>query len=187
MLYVIRHGQTDWNARYKMQGRTDIPLNADGIQMAKDAKERYKDVNFDICFVSPLTRARQTAEYLLEGRTIEIVPDDRLMEMSFGEFEGTENVFQKPDCPMYKFFKDPENYVAEGGAESFEELFTRTGAFYEEKVKPLLAEGKDVLIVGHGAMNNSIVNRIRQIPIARFWDTAIPNCELIAVPEAGGV
>jgi len=181
MLYIMRHGKTDWNVIYKLQGSVDIPLNEEGIQMAKDAALRYKDVHFDVCFVSPLVRARQTAKLLLEGRDIPIMVDDRLREMCFGEYEGTEHVFEKPDCPMYKLFKDPAHYVAMNGAESLEELYARTGEFLEDKVKPLLEEGKDVLIVGHGAMNSSIVNRCKNIPLEQFWSTGIPNCELIQI------
>ena len=60
MLYIMRHGKTDWNAKHKLQGRTDIPLNEEGIQMAEQAKEKYKDVNFDICYCSPLvSQSRQ--------------------------------------------------------------------------------------------------------------------------------
>ena len=72
----MRHGKTDWNAKHKLQGRTDIPLNEEGIQMAEQAKEKYKDVNFDICYCSPLVRQKQTAEIVLEGRNIPIVYDD---------------------------------------------------------------------------------------------------------------
>ena len=43
MLYIMRHGKTDWNAKHKLQGRTDIPLNEEGIQMAEQAKEKYKE------------------------------------------------------------------------------------------------------------------------------------------------
>ena len=84
MPYIIRHGKTDWNVRHKMQGRTDIPLNEEGRQMAEAAREEYRDVHFDICFCSPLIRARETAEILLRGRDVPIVTDNRLMEMSFG-------------------------------------------------------------------------------------------------------
>ena len=100
MLYIIRHGKTDWNERHKIQGRTDIPLNDEGRAMAEEAREEYKDVNFDVVFCSPLVRAKETAEILLKGRNLPINIDDRLMEMSFGEYEGIENSFDIPDCPI---------------------------------------------------------------------------------------
>ena len=100
MLYIMRHGKTDWNAKHKLQGRTDIPLNEEGIQMAEQAKEKYKDVNFDICYCSPLVRAKQTAEIVLEGRNIPIVYDDRLMEMCFGVYEGVTHPSQIEGSPI---------------------------------------------------------------------------------------
>ena len=72
MLYIIRHGKTDWNLKHKLQGRTDIPLNDEGRAMALEAGERYKDVHFDVCYCSPLIRARETAELLLKGRDVPI-------------------------------------------------------------------------------------------------------------------
>ena len=107
MLYLMRHGQTDWNIVHKLQGRTDIPLNENGRQMAKEACQKYQDINIDKCFCSPLQRARETAELMLEGRNISIELDDRLQEMSFGTFEGEENIFDKPDHPMFTLFKQP--------------------------------------------------------------------------------
>lgn len=179
MLYVIRHGKTDWNQLYKLQGGTNIPLNEEGRQMARDAAKEYKDIHFDVCYSSPLDRAVETAKLLLEGRNVPIIIDERIREMSFGVYEGTENVFKKPECPMYNFFMDPVNYVAPEGAESYEQLFARTGEFLRDKVLPEVEKGKDILIVGHGAMNNSIVSQIRNIPLADFWTTGIPNCKLI--------
>ena len=184
MLYIVRHGTTDWNARHKLQGRTDVPLNEAGRELAREAAERYRDVHFDVCFCSPLVRAKETAEILLAGRDIPIYYDDRLMEMSFGDYEGIENSFQIPDCPINVFFKAPENYLdPPGGAESMEELLARTGAFLKEKAKPLLAEGKDVLIVGHGAMNSSIVLQVKKKPVAEFWSDGIENCRLMELGE----
>ena len=180
MLYIIRHGRTDWNDRHKLQGRTDVPLNEEGRRMAEEAGKAYRDVHFDICFCSPLIRAKETAEILLRGRDVPIQYDDRLMEMSFGSFEGLENSFDIPDCPINVLFFTPELYVSPpGGAESLDDLFARTGAFLEEKADPLVKEGKDVLIVGHGAMNSSIVCRVRHLPRADFWSAGIENCKLM--------
>ena len=180
MLYIIRHGRTDWNDLHRLQGRTDVPLNDEGRRMAEEAREEYRNVHFDVCFSSPLVRARETAEILLRGRNVPILTDDRLMEMCFGSYEGLENSFQIPDCPINVLFFTPEKYNSPpGGAESLDELFSRTGEFLRERVNPLLREKKDVLIVGHGAMNSSIVCTIRQLPRAQFWSAGIENCKLI--------
>ena len=107
MLYIMRHGRTDWNERHKLQGRTDIPLNEDGRRMAEAAREEYRDVPLDVCYCSPLVRAKETAEIVLRGRDILILTDDRLREMSFGEYEGIENSFSIPDCPVNVIFQHP--------------------------------------------------------------------------------
>lgn len=89
--------------------------------------------------------------------------------MCFGDYEGVKNIRQKPECPVYLLFEEPEKYVAKDGAESFEELYHRTGEFIEQVLRPQLEAGKNVLVVGHGAMNCSIVNQFRGTPIKDFW------------------
>lgn len=81
MLYIMRHGKTDWNAVHRLQGSEDIPLNEEGRQMARDARKKYGDLRFDICYCSPLQRAQETAEIFLEGSGTPILTDDRLREM----------------------------------------------------------------------------------------------------------
>ena len=180
MLYIVRHGKTDWNSRHKLQGRTDIPLNQEGREMAGRAAEEYRDVHFDICYCSPLIRAKETAQIMLQGREIPIVYDDRLREMSFGDYEGIENSFSIPDCPINILFQAPEKYQESiGGAETWAELFARTGAFLEEVIKPQLELGKDILIVGHGAMNSSLVCQVKGLPIEQFWSAGLEQCKLM--------
>ncbi len=179
-LDIMRHGRTDWNEQRRLQGRTDIPLNEEGRRMAAQAGEAYRAVPLDICWCSPLSRARETAEIVLRGRNIPIMTDDRLREMSFGEYEGLENSFQDPDSPVSVIFRNPEAYTRSvGGAETFEELFARTGSFLREVAGPLMAAGKRVLIVGHGAMNLSIIGQIRGLPIKEFWTPGIESCKMI--------
>ena len=179
MLYVIRHGLTEWNAIKKLQGQTDIPLNEEGMTMASEACLLYKDYHFDICYCSPLVRAKETAQLLLKGRDIPIFYDDRLKEICFGEAEGIKNSKDNKDSPVWNFFHEPQNYLPPEGGESFEELFARTGDFLEKIVKPLLNQGKDVLIVGHGAMNSSIICQVRGLDVSHFWDEGIENCRLV--------
>ena len=164
MLYIMRHGKTDWNEQHRLQGRTDIPLNENGIAMAKKAAEEYRDIHLDICYCSPLKRAEQTARIVLSGRKtqVPVVIDDRLMEMGFGEYEGVQNSFNISDCNVNVLFRNPE----------------RTGQFLDEVIQPELAKGRDILIVGHGAMNSSIICQIRGKTYAHFWDEGIENCRL---------
>ena len=100
--------------------------------------------------------------------------------MCFGEFEGVENSFSDPSLAVNVIFKHPEEYrESVGGAETFEELFSRTGEFLDEVVKPLMEQKKNVLIVGHGAMNLSIIGRVNDLPIKDFWTPGIENCRMI--------
>lgn len=180
MLYIMRHGKTEWNVRHKLQGRTDIPLNEEGRKMAENARMEYADIHFDICYCSPLCRARETAELFLKDRNVPIVFDERLVEMCFGVYEGIENSLQIPDCPVNVIFQNPEQYITPfENAESFEDLYARTGAFIQEVINPQLEQNKDILIVGHGAMNSSIWCQMKGIPREKFWSAGIENCKLM--------
>lgn len=180
MLYIMRHGKTDWNVKHKLQGKTDIPLNEEGRRMAETAGKEYGSIHFDICYCSPLSRAKETAEIVLQGRNIPIITDERLSEMSFGIYEGFENILNAPDCPIHVLFTNPETYITpvENG-ESFEELYARTGEFIGEIIEPALKQGKDILIVGHGAMNLSMICQIKEIPIEKFWSVRTDHCKLM--------
>ena len=179
MLYIMRHGKTEWNELHKLQGRTDIPLNEEGRQMAKIAGEKYKDINFDVCYCSPLVRAKETAKLVLEGRNVPIIYDERLREMSFGIYEGTEQSARALDCPINILFKEPEKYKAVEGGESIEKLFERTGDFLRNVVEPQLEDGKNIVIIGHGAMNSGIICQVRGLSTEHFWDAGINQCELL--------
>lgn len=87
-LYIIRHGETDWNKQRRLQGQSDTELNEYGIRLAQITGEALKDIRFDHIFSSPLKRAYRTAEIIRDGRTVPIVTDDRLKEIGFGINEG---------------------------------------------------------------------------------------------------
>ncbi len=178
MIYIMRHGKTDWNAVYKLQGRVDIPLNEEGRQMAVRAGEEYRKIPFDICYSSPLKRARETAELFLKGTEVPIETDERLLEMSFGVCEGNQNIFSDPSHPVYKLFKDPVNYETCEAGEGFADLYARAKSFLDTVAIPLSKEGKNVLIVGHGALNNAIIGVYKGTPLAHFWDNMTGNCEV---------
>lgn len=88
-LYVVRHGQTDWNVAGKCQGVTDIELNSIGIEQAKIASEKLKNYKIDLIICSPLKRARKTAEIINEITNCQVITDDRIIERNCGKIEGT--------------------------------------------------------------------------------------------------
>jgi len=178
MLFCMRHGKTEWNDMRKLQGRTDIPLSAEGRAMAREVAESFT-LPFDVCYSSPLIRARETAEIFLKNKNTPIYADARLAEMSFGVFEGVENSFEIEGCPINVLFTRPQDYSPVEGGESFEELFARTGEFIEEVITPRLERGERVLIVSHGAALRSIIARYKNIPLSDFWKISVRNCELI--------
>ena len=91
-----------------------------------------------------------------------------------------ENSFKIPDCPINLIFRKPEEYIESiGGAETFAELFARTGSFLKEVIEPQLQEGKDILIVGHGAMNSSIICQVKNKPIEEFWSAGLEQCKIL--------
>ena len=79
-IYLMRHGETKWNKRSKLQGQVDIPLAPKGIEQAEMTSEGMKDIPFDHIFSSPLKRAYKTAQVVRRDRPIEIVRDDRLKD-----------------------------------------------------------------------------------------------------------
>ena len=78
-IYIVRHGETDWNKELRRQGRKDIELNEKGEKQAHEIKEKFKNINFDICYTSPLKRARKTAEIIIDGRC-EIITENLIIE-----------------------------------------------------------------------------------------------------------
>ena len=82
MIYFIRHGETAYNREGRVQGHLDIPLNEKGIFQAEKASDEFKDVEIDLIYCSPLKRARSTAEIINKFHNVEIVIDDRLIELN---------------------------------------------------------------------------------------------------------
>ena len=146
MIYLVRHGQTDWNLFKRINGCTDTYLNQTGIAQAKLQSENLKSISFDVCFCSPQTRARQFCEIMYKGP---IMFDDRLAEINCGEFEGTEETTEA----MTLFWQAVKS--GNMGTESFEAFINRNCGLCDkinEKYK-----GKSVLIVTHAA-NARVIN-----------------------------
>ena len=179
-IYLIRHGETDYNKGRRLQGVTDIPLNARGIELAEKTAEGLRDIAFDRIYTSPLIRARKTAEIIRGSRDIEIIPTDGLKEISFGDYEGltvlTES-YNIPDPDFCDFFNAPERYHTPPGGESIEALGQRTTSFIREIMSDPANEGKTLLMASHGAAIRGMLSGLQGLPVAQFWNGGVhKNC-----------
>lgn len=179
LIYIVRHGLTEWNKLKKLQGAADVPLAKEGILLAEKKGEALKDVKFDICFTSPLSRARQTAECVLGDRNVPIIPDKRIQEINFGDLEGgcvrdAEGNYIDPQVEM--FFRDPVNFKRPENGEDIFDVIARTKDFWEEKTSdPSLAD-KTVLVASHGCAVRALLQNIYHDP-ENFWHGCVPpNC-----------
>lgn len=179
LIYIVRHGLTEWNKLKKLQGAADVPLAKEGILLAEKTGEALKDVKFDICFTSPLSRARQTAECVLGDRNVLIIPDKRIQEINFGDLEGScvrdaEGNYIDPQVEM--FFRDPVNFKRPENGEDIFDVIARTKDFWEEKTSDPSLTDKTVLVASHGCAVRALLQNIYHDP-ENFWHGCVPpNC-----------
>ena len=169
-MYVIRHGETEWNRLLKLQGRTDIPLNDNGINMAHKASEGLKNVNFTRIITSPLSRAVETANIIKRDRDIPVIIDDRIIEIGFGANEGCEYDKNKPDQypELARFFREPDVYVPARGGETIEQLKNRTAEFLRDIMARYGSTDEVILLSVHGAVIRGIMSYIKGTALKDF-------------------
>ena len=180
VIYLIRHGETDWNTKRLLQGATDIPLNQNGIEVAQLTAEGLREVAFDVIFTSPLKRARETAEIIRGERKIPIIPDERLREISFGPYEGLccqKDGWNIPDPDFGNFFMNPGEYVPPEGGESIRHLCERTTEFLQELIHHPDYQDKTILLSGHGAVVKGLLSSVIITDLKDFWSGGVhKNC-----------
>lgn len=190
-IYILRHGETTWNRARLLQGRSDIELNENGRKLAMETAEGMKDIPFDVIFTSPLKRAKETARLVTAGRDIPMIEDERIMEISFGEYEG--RPWRKTeDFPgeenIYRFFNHPEQYVPVAGGESLQQLCRRTADFMQDICSREDLRDKTVLVSTHGAATRGLLNSLRKWELRDFWNQGVaPNCGVAIVDVKDGV
>lgn len=158
VIYITRHGQTLWNIDKRLQGSGNSKLTELGINQAKSLEERLRNIEIDVIYSSPLERAYETAKILRGNKEIEIVTDNGIREISFGEYEGnTETELLKigKGLEIKKIF-DGEMKIKSPGGESLEELYERTRI----SLNNILEKEKDkkILVVSHGMTIKAIMN-----------------------------
>ncbi len=188
-VYLVRHGETDWNRAFKLQGQSDIELNQIGEELAVITADALKDIRFDCIYSSPLSRAITTAKILRGNRDLRINTDNRLIEIGFGDGEG--GVIPRRDGdvsdPIYQFEFDTENYIPPRGGETFKEVYDRSSDFWDNVIVPLEGRYENVLIIGHGCLNRTILNRLMSVPLKNFWDIKLDNCAVSLIDIEEGI
>ncbi len=142
MIYIVRHGQTDWNLKGIYQGRIDISLNKTGIEQAKKIKKKLEGIKFDKVFSSPLKRAYETAQIICDNH---IIKDKRIIERSNGELEGKFKLEYKDAVD----FNDPNE--TRFGIENITDFRNRIKDFFDDIVENY--KGKNILIVTHAGIS----------------------------------
>lgn len=172
MLYVVRHGQTDWNVAGKVQGKTDIPLNENGLNQANVVKEMLKDVSFTKVFSSPLSRAKRTAEIICDSKS-SVLTDERISERCMGNFEGVD-----PHSLDLDFLWDYSKNTNVENVEPVKDLINRVHNFLDENKKSY--EDGDALLVTHGGVFPAVLAYFNGIPSDKQVLTQrIKNCEVV--------
>ena len=183
-LYIIRHGETDLNAKSVMQGRVDPPINRSGRELAALTGQAMRDIRFDRCISSPLSRARDTAEIVLResGNEIPITTDDRIREMSCGDIEE-KSITEMGDAARL-FFVDPFRFPGFPNGETIQDLCSRTQEFFRELTAA--DDGKTYLISTHGCAMRAMLNYLFDNP-SDYWRGHAPyNCAVCIVEADGG-
>lgn len=156
-LFIARHGQTDWNASGRYQARTDVPINATGRRQAQLLRDLFKSMqlNFATAHCSPLSRARETANILLDGSSTPLVVEPDLLEMDLGEWEGRyadDLIAEFGDG--YHAWRDNGYIEAVPGGESILDVMERVRSTVHALAER--AKNENVLIVAHQATNMGI-------------------------------
>lgn len=142
MIYIVRHGQTDWNVEGRYTGQIDIPLNEEGIAAAKKLKEKFENKKIDIVISSPLIRAQQTARCITDK---ELILDNRIMERNNGDLAGKLKTEIKEKIDFNSLNENRYNI------EPIRDFRNRIEDFFNEVDKKY--KNKNILIVTHAGVS----------------------------------
>ena len=177
-IYLIRHGETDWNSVRKYQVRMDIELNAKGIDEANSVGNKLESYNIDCIYSSTLKRAMRTAEiinsYVSAGT---INPTDEIIELNLGEWEGrTWDEIQVEYKEFLKTWMTNRVKVKIPGGESYGDAEIRGINFLRNLVNSCNYE--NVVVVSHGALIAAVLCSILSIDANHEGNFRVDNCSI---------
>jgi 2,3-bisphosphoglycerate-dependent phosphoglycerate mutase len=171
-LWLIRHGETTWNAEGRIQGQMDAPLSELGIRQANALARRLSGRKFDAVYSSDSGRAMQTANLVFRGKHLCL--DARVREMHYGVLEGKARAtFTTRETEIYTHYKqDPYNQRLTEG-ENWQDLFTRVDAWMKS-----LPEDGVVAAVTHGGVVRAALCLVVGYPKSYEWNAVIDNASI---------
>jgi len=178
-LVIVRHGQSQWNLENRFTGWVDIDLSPLGEEEAHEAGKKLKGYKFDKAFTSALIRAQKTLEIILSEMKVNNLPiekDKALNERMYGDLQGlnkdeTRKEFGDEQVRLWRRSYD----VAPPNGESLKDTAARVLPYYEEKIKPELKSGKNILIVAHGNSLRALVMFLEKLSKEEIVNTEIPT------------
>jgi len=176
-LILLRHGESEWNAKGIWTGLIDIPLSEKGREESRRAADALKDIKLDIAYTSPLIRAKQTLDEIkrvLNYPKLEAIENKALNERDYGELTGKNKLEIKKKYGEEKFLQIRRgwNYPIQAG-ETLKDVYNRVVPYYKREILPKLKEGENVLIVAHGNSLRALVKYLENIS-----DKDIENLEI---------
>jgi len=186
-LFIMRHGQTQWNLEKRQQGQKNSDLTDKGRIQAKKLAEKVRDLQMEQLFTSPLDRALQTAQIICENITLEPTIDDRLKECSFGLAEGLTSKEIEDRFP--NFFEERAKtrwtyHWPEG--ESYEDVYKRISNFLDNEI--LLNDTQNVWgIVSHESANKTLIGKLMNLNEREIPKLCHPNSVIFLWQKGEGI
>jgi 2,3-bisphosphoglycerate-dependent phosphoglycerate mutase len=176
-LALIRHGESEWNAKSLWTGWTDVELTEKGRGQARDTGSLLKDIKFDICFISKLKRAKSTWDEIrmqIHAEEIATIEDKALNERDYGDLTGKNKWKIKEEYGEEQFQKWRRSWdIRPPNGESLEDVFDRVIPYYKIKILPELRNGKNVIVVAHGNSLRALIKYLENIPDGEIAEVEI--------------
>ena len=179
-IYIIRHGETDWNRLHLFQGQSDIPLNANGRLQAAALAERLRDVlPFDRIVSSDLARAADTAAYLCCGQGQPVLTDPGFREVHFGAWEGkpAEEIEKRWPGELQRWFDSGE--LNAPGGEPLAVFHARVWDCFRHWARQ--SDYEKMAILTHGGTCRALMSAILERPPQEMRRFILRNTEMMVV------
>lgn len=162
-IFVVRHGETEWNRAKTYQGQMDSPLSALGIKQAQAVASALRDEKIDVIYCSDLGRAFHTAQIVSEPHGLVVITDRRLRERHLGVFQGLKNdeMVAKYADDVAKYRSGDPDHIIPGG-ESSRQRYERSITCLQDIVAK--HPGENILIVTHGGVVRGFLEMVLHLP-----------------------